>query len=90
MALRGNDRILILAKIDEETKDMGLVDPKILQGKNKLHCYIDQGMWFFRQEHGLVPGPLRNKYTSFQMAKADADAYFRTRNIQIIDVKDDA
>lgn len=90
MAIRGNDRILVLEKIDKDSKNNSILDPKILSGKNNVHLYIDNGMWFFRLEHGLPPGPLRNKYTSFKAAYADAEAYFYSRNIRIVDVKDDA
>lgn len=90
MAMRSNDRILILEKIDKEKKNHSLVDPKTLEGKNPLHIYMEQGMWYFRYEHGLVPGPLRDRYTSFKVAKDAAEAYFLNNNIRIVDVIDDA
>lgn len=88
--MRGNDRILVLEKIDKEKKSTSLVDPKAVEGKNPLHVYIDQGMWYFKYEHGLVPGPLRDRYTSFRLAKDAAEAYFINLNIRIADVIDDA
>jgi len=90
MAIRSTDRILVLEKIDKEKKDTSIIDPKVLEGKNPLHLYLEQGMWYFRFEHGLVPGPLRDRYTSFKIAKDTAEAYFLTRNIRIADVLDDA
>lgn len=90
MAMRSNDRILVLDKIDKEKKEHSIIDPKVLEGKNPLHAYSEQGMWYFKFEHGLVPGPLRDRYTSFKFAKDAAEAYFLTRNIRIVDVLDDA
>ena len=80
------DRILVLDTLDKDKTVSSLIDPKTLEGKNPLHVYSDQGMWYFRFEHGNVPGPLRGKYTNFKSAKDDAEIYFATRNIKIVDV----
>lgn len=90
MVLRSNDRILVLEKQDKTSKDSGMLDPKLFEGKNNLHCYIDGGLWYFKMEHGLIPIPLRQKFTSFKTAKETAEAYFKTRNVRIVDVLDDA
>lgn len=90
MVMRSNDRILVLEKIDKEGKNDSVIDPKVVDGKNKLHCYIDNGMWYFKFEHGLIPAALRDRFTSFKVAREAADTYFKTRNIRIKDVLDDA
>lgn len=90
MALRSNDRILVLERLDKDNKKDGILDPKVFTGENNLHCYIDQGMWYFKMERGLIPGPLRQKYTSFRDAKQAAETYFGSKNIRIKDVLDDA
>lgn len=89
--MRSNDRILVLEKQGKET-NMGLLDPKILTGKNPLHCFmdVDTGLWKFRYEYGVIPPALRERFTSFKAAKEYADQFFATRNIKIIEVIDDA
>lgn len=89
MALRQPDRILVLEKVDPSNKDTGLIDTKVFEGKNNLHCFmLDTGMWTFRYEHGVIPPALRETFTSFKLAKSHAEQYFSTKNIKIVDVKD--
>lgn len=87
---RRDDRELVLARLDAKKKDIGLVDPKILEGTNKLRCVRDDStcMWSFKYDHGLVPSELRGKYTSFNDAKKHADIYLSTRNLKIAKVID--
>jgi hypothetical protein len=89
MAMRSTDRILVLEKIDPKG-DTGLIDPKVFKGENNLHAVMDQGtcLWSFKHDRGMVPAPLRNKYTSFKAAREQAEEYFRQKNIRIVEVKD--
>lgn len=88
MALMKADRILVLEKEDPSNKDSGMIDNKVFEGKNNLHCFMtDNGMWTFRYEHGIVPPALREMFTSFKFAKAHAEQYFATKKIKIADVK---
>jgi hypothetical protein len=90
MALRTNDRVLVLEKIDPKNKDVGLVDPQVFEGKNNLHLVMDPStcMWTFKYERGAVPPNLRATFTSFKRAKDHAEIYLATKNIKIVDVKD--
>lgn len=89
MALRSNDRVLVLAKTDPKG-DIGLVDPRVFEGKNNLRLTMDtsSSLWNFRYEHGTIPPQLRGKFTSFQVAREHADIYLKSKNIKIIDVVD--
>jgi len=90
MALRSTDRILVLEKHDPKSKDVGLVDPQVFEGKNNLHLVMDPTtlLWSFKYERGVVPPNLRNKFTNFKMAKEHAEQYLRAKNIKIVDIKD--
>ena len=87
--MRKTDRELVLEKIDPKNKDIGLVDVKVLSGDNRLlatmdeHCY-----WTMKYDHGLVPAPFKERFTSFKLLKEHADLYFSKKNIKIVEVKD--
>lgn len=87
--LRSRDRILVLEREDPKVKD-GILDPGVFTGKNALHVKQEDlsDLWVFKYDHGVVPPNLRNKYTSFNLAKAQAEIYFKTKKIKIVDVKD--
>lgn len=83
-----NKRTLVLVK-EDKFKDSGLLDPGLFDGKNSLNCIADSmtGMWSFKYEHGITPPALREKFTSFKIAKAYAEEYFKTKKIKIVDVR---
>lgn len=88
MALRSNDRVLVLEKVDPKA-DTGLFDPEVFKGKNNLHLVRDEHCyWRFKLERGLPPPPLRDRYTDFNTAMKQANQYFTTKNIRIVEVKD--
>lgn len=93
MALRNNmlssDRTLKLERIDPK-KDVGLFDPEVFKGKNNLHVVMDPStcLWSFKYERGLVPPALKDRFTSFNVAKQQAELYFATKNIRIVEVLD--
>lgn len=89
MALRSNDRILVLEKTDPKA-DAGLLDPRVFEGKNNLHAVMDTGncMWNFRYEHGAIPPGLRGKFTSFKEAMSHAELYLVGKKIKIVNVLD--
>lgn len=90
MVLRNNDRILVLEKVDPKSKDNGLIDPEVFEGKNNLHAVMDEStcLWTFKYERGTIPEPLRMKFTSFKHLKEHADIYFGKKNIKITKVVD--
>lgn len=90
--MRSPDRILVLSVIDGKAplSSMGMVDSRLFSGGNKLHAKMEPEttLWYFQYEDGLLPQALKNKFTSFKILMKYADAYFRTRNIEIKEVKD--
>lgn len=90
MALtRSNDRVLVLERIDPKG-DVGLVDPRVFEGKNNLRITMDTSncLWNLRYEHGTIPPQLRGKFTSFLAAKEHAEVYLRAKKIKIVEVED--
>ena len=90
--MRSPDRILVLKVIDDKKplSSKGLVDSRLFTGENQLHAKMDTqtSLWAFKYDQGIVPAPLKCQFTSFKALKAHADLYFRSRNIEIIEVKD--
>lgn len=87
----GADRVLTLSQIDgtKPLSSTGLVDKRLFTGENKLHAIMSPSnlLWTLKYEQGAVPPPLRDKsWTSFPLLMNDTRAYFKSRNIDIIQV----
>lgn len=89
---RSTDRILIMKVIDgqEAKNSSGMVDKRLFTGGNRLHCVMDEAttFWSFRFDHGLIPPPLRQNYTSFRLALEAAKGYYERRGVEIVEVID--
>lgn len=86
------ERVLVLKPIDgtKPLSSTGNVDPRLFTGGNNCRVLMDKhsGLWFFKFDVGGLPEPLKDQFfTSFNKAKEHAEAYFKTRNIQITDVE---
>lgn len=86
------DRILVL-KVMEGKKPMntiGVSDPRLFTGENKLHAIMDEQtcLWRLKYDMGIVPEPIKGYFTGFKALKKHADEYFGKRNIEIVEVKD--
>jgi hypothetical protein len=90
--MRSDDRVLVLAPIDgtKPKSSIGIVDPKLFTGENKLHAIRNPNFswWTLKYEHGGVPPVLQQTFMSFEDLLTFTKEYFKTRNIQIVDVKD--
>jgi hypothetical protein len=90
--MRSSDRELVLSIIPgkEARGATGLVDTNLFTGTNKLHAKMDpqSTFWYFQYEKGILPEPLKQKFTSFKILMKHADEYFKKRNIEIKEVKD--
>ena len=90
--MRSADRILELEVIDgmAPKSNTGMVDTSLFTGTNKLHAKMDPAttLWSFQYERGILPEPLKAKFTSFKILRKYAEDYFKKRNIQIKEVKD--
>jgi hypothetical protein len=86
------DRTLVLKPIEgmKALDTRGLTDPRLFTGENTVHAVMDRStmLWTIRYAKGLPPPKLRNKYTSFSKLRKAMEDYFRTRNVEIVDVKD--
>src|SRR5882672_11382398 len=90
--MRAPDRVLVLEPIEglDPKRNTGLVDTSLFTGTNKLHAKMDPAttLWSFQYERGILPEPLKAKFTKFSILLKYADDYFKKRNIQIKEVKD--
>jgi hypothetical protein len=90
--MRTPDRVLVLKVIDGEKpkNSTGQVDPRLFKGENKLHAVMDQQttLWRLKYDDGNIPQALKGQFTNFKALKAFAENYFKTRNIEIVEVKD--
>lgn len=89
--LRSNDRVLVLKPREGKPKGTnGLVDSRLFTGKNKLHAMMEpeSSLWKFKYDEGILPEPLKQKFTSFRLMYEHAKDYFDRRNIDIEEVKD--
>jgi hypothetical protein len=88
--MMSDDRVLVLKTMDgkKATDSAGKIDPRLFTGENKLHAVYDprSGMWNMRYETGAIPGALQQKFVEFHELEAFARAYFKTRNVEIVDV----
>lgn len=89
---RKSDRILVLRPIDgtKPKSSTGLVDPRLFNGTNALHAIQDPRTcnWYFKYEQGGLPEPLKQRFTSFNLALEHARVYYKSRNTQIVEVID--
>jgi hypothetical protein len=45
-------------------------------------------LWYFRYDHGIVPPMLRQRFTSFKAAREQAEHYFKTKKITVVEIID--
>jgi len=88
---RADERILVLQLIDGKApiSTMGLIDKRLFNGEDNLHAVMNpiDCLWSFKYSTGMLPGPLKQKFTSFAALKKFADGYFNKRNLLITEVK---
>lgn len=91
--MHSNDRALVLKRIDESKSPgttTGIVDNRLFTNENTLRAVRDpvNSLWRLRYKTGLLPGPLKQKFTSFSELMRFAEAYFKKRNMKIVEVVD--
>ena len=70
-------------------KGNNLVDPGIWKGTNSLKIIQDEtSLWGFKFDKGVLPDPLKQRFTSVTKAIRFATDYFAKRNIELTEVKD--
>ncbi len=89
---RSSDRILVLQTMEGEKplSSMGIIDPRLFNGENKLHAVRDarNSLWSLKYEMGSVPEILKQRFVSFPSLMQHTTKYFNRRNIQIVDIID--
>lgn len=90
--MRKTDRVLELQPKDGEKvkNSAGLVDTRLWTGGNALHAIQepDTNLWYCKYEAGMLPDPLKQKFTSFAALKKFVERYFNRRNLNIVKVQD--
>lgn len=84
-------RELILRPMEGKraTSASGLVDNRLFKGENSLNAIQgEDGLWFCRFEQGIVPEPLKQRWTSVSKLLGFVKNYYEKRNIEIVEVKD--
>jgi hypothetical protein len=86
MVMRTYDRELKL----ERSGDIGIIDPTVFTGKNRLRIMMDPvtTMWFFKYDRGVIPPQLQGRFTTFKKAYGKGETYFKAKNIKIKDILD--
>lgn len=88
----GDDRILSLELIDGKAplSSTGLIDKRLFRGENKLHAIKDTQtcLWYMKYDDGLIPEPLRQRFTTFSRLFKTAEDYFTKRNVKITEIID--
>jgi len=89
---RNRERELVLKPIDGKApKDAtGMINPKLFTGEVKLFAVIDPEtmLWSLKYTSGVLPQPLRERWTSMTTLLQQVKEYFKTRNIEIVKVID--
>jgi len=88
---RKTDIVLVLKPIDGSPRHAsGLIDRKLFTGENNLHAIMDTQtcLWRVQYEHGTVPEPLRQRFTSYAMLIKFVTDYMKRRNINIVEIRD--
>ncbi len=90
--MRKDDRVLVLQpKEGLKVKDVsGKVDSRLFTGENRLHAILGPRgtLWSLKYDRGAVPGPLQQKFTTFQTLYDFVKKYLERRNIEITEVID--
>ena len=86
-----SDRVLVLKVMDgkKPLNTLGAADPRLFTGENQIHLLMDKqtSLWTIRYSQGLPPPKLRNKFTTFAKVLQFVTDYFKSRNIEVIEVK---
>ena len=82
------DRIFKLQPMGSATDNRGIIDKRLFTGGNRLHAVQDSGLWYLKYDEGAVPSLLKQKFTNFNQLLKYTTNYFKTRNVEIIEILD--
>jgi hypothetical protein len=90
--VKKEDRILRLEVLPGEKPKTtsGQTDNRLFTGETALHAVrtAPYDLWVLKYEHGVLPEPLKQKFTAFSKLFNFVDGYFRRRGFRIIKVED--
>ncbi|SRR6266550_4276661 len=85
------ERELVIRPIEGQKtlNSVGVVDTRLWKGGNSIRALMsDTGLWYFKQESGLLPDALKVQFTSITKLIKFAKDYFSKRNLEVVEVKD--
>ena len=87
-----NERTIVLKVKEGKTavSSTGLLDGRLFTNENNLKAVMDTStcLWSFKYDSGIVPAPMKGKWTSFSKMMEWAKGYFDRRNVEIVNVLD--
>lgn len=90
--MRSEDRVLVIKPKEgkKPTSGTGLVDSQLFLGGNQLHAIRDPltTLWYLKYERGVLPTPLKQRWTHFNSLLTYVTNYFNKRNLNITEVID--
>ena len=90
--MKSDDRVIVIKPMDgkQTISSTGLVDKRLFTGENKLHAHWDNrtGMWSLHYDIGGLPPALKGSWTMFSELEKHVRAYFKTRNIEVVEIKE--
>lgn len=84
-----NDRILKIEKIPgvHTLADDGSIANRMFAGDNELRAIMEpNGLWSLSYKSGVLPGPLKQQFTSYSTLKTFLLQYFYKRNLTVKEV----
>lgn len=90
--MKSDDRVLVLKPtegLQARAADLS-IDKGLFTGENNLHAIYDEmkGLWSMKYDRGGLPGGLQNQFTLFSELLEHARAYFKKRNVSIVEVRE--
>lgn len=90
--MHSDRRALVIRPKDGQKpkNNFGMVDARLFSGQNNLHAVRDQlsTLWMLKYDFGILPNPLKQKFTSFNKLLTFANKYFDKRGLEITEVID--
>ena len=86
-----NDRIFVLETLPGKTaiNSTGSYQADIFRD-NRLHGIMEPAtcLWYCSLDNGVVPGALKQKFTSFSRLRTHVENFLKTRNLRVKEVID--
>ena len=88
--MRSDDRILVIKDVDPKRVDKGFLGASLSDEKNTLHAIREpwSNLWYLKYTHGILPGPFKQKFTSFERLIKFLNDYLDRRGLKLERVED--